>query len=166
MAEALWTSHKTFRDLLDNAKRQNWISSVFFQHYQPLSQFHARISLTLYYTPRVCTDPDHFKAFYLPLAWSKKSLVFCPTVHFSVCYMFENLTQHKLIIFLNPFLHPKGLYRPWPLQDLLSTTCLKQKIVGFLSKCSFFCLLYVEISTFFSEVSKTRVCVNFRVCRK
>jgi hypothetical protein len=26
------------------------------------------ILLTLSYTPRVCTDPDHFKAFYLPLA--------------------------------------------------------------------------------------------------
>jgi hypothetical protein len=24
--------------------------------------------LTLSYTPRVCTDPHHFKAFYLPLA--------------------------------------------------------------------------------------------------
>jgi hypothetical protein len=26
------------------------------------------VLLTLSYTPRVCTDPDHFKAFYLPLA--------------------------------------------------------------------------------------------------
>ncbi len=43
--------------------------------------------LTLSYTPRVCTDPNHFKAFYLPLAWSKKLLVFCPTVHFYVCHM-------------------------------------------------------------------------------
>ncbi len=78
----------------------------------------------------------------------------------------------------NPFLHPKGLCVPWPLQGLLSTTCLKQKMAGFLSNCSFLCLLYVEILTqckliiffkkksFFSEVSKTRVCVNFRVCRK
>jgi hypothetical protein len=38
---------------------------------------------------------------------------------------------------LNPFLHPKGRYRPWLLWDLLYTTCLKQNIAGFLSNCSF-----------------------------
>ncbi len=101
-------------------------------------------------------------------------------------YIFRILSNNDIIeknssgyfFNLNPFLHPKGLYRPWPLQGLVSTTCLKQKIAGFLSNCSFFCLLHVEILTqhkliiffkirsFFSEVSKTRVCVNFRVCRK
>ncbi len=59
---------------------------TFFEEYINIKIF---CNLTLSYTPRVCTDPDHFEAFYLPLASSKKSLVFCPTVHFYVCYILK-----------------------------------------------------------------------------
>jgi hypothetical protein len=37
--------------------------------------FHG-CTLTLFYTPRVCTNPDHFESFYHSLAWSKNLLVF------------------------------------------------------------------------------------------
>jgi hypothetical protein len=43
-----------------------------------------RLHLTPSYTPRVCTDPDHFEASFLPLVWSTKLLNFCPTVYFYI----------------------------------------------------------------------------------
>ncbi len=51
-----------------------------------------------FYTPRVCTGPDHFETFYLSLTWSKRSIVivqllililfFCLIYKIYTCYLY------------------------------------------------------------------------------